>query len=167
MNYINIIEGFWRMNAYDRFSSSEIILYLYLVHICNQNYWNMPIACKTATLQSELGLNKSTIIRARVKLRERGLIEFTEGVQNSCSPKYRLLDIHSRKNATASATAHATDSATADETINKDIDRDKYNYSFAHQKKNRGHGIDKQKDKDQRRSIDVSPATQEGYNAPF
>jgi DNA-binding transcriptional MocR family regulator len=125
----------------------------------------MPIACKTATLQSELGLNKSTIIRARVKLRERGLIDFTEGVQNSCSPKYRLLDIHRCKNATASATAHATDSATADETINKD--RDKYNYSFAHQKKNRGHGIDKQKDKDQRRSIDVSPATQEGYDAPF
>ena len=165
MNYINIIEGFWKMNAYDRFSSSEIILYLYLVHICNQNYWNMPIACKTATLQSELGLNKSTIIRARVKLRERGLIEFTEGVQNSCSPKYRLLDINRCKNATASATAHATDSATADETINKD--RDKYNYSFAHQKKNRGHGIDKQKDKNQRRSIDVSPATQEGYDAPF
>lgn len=135
MNYINIIEGFWRMNAYDRFSSSEIILYLYLVHIGNQNYWNMPIACKTATLQSELGLNKSTIIRARTKLRKRGLIDFTEGVQNSCSPKYRLLDIHSCKNATASATAHATDSATADETINKDIDRDKYNYSFAHQKK--------------------------------
>ena len=163
MNYINIIEGFWKMNAYDRFSSSEIILYLYLVHICNQNYWNMPIACKTATLQSELGLNKSTIIRARVKLRERGLIEFTEGVQNSCSPKYRLLDINRCKNATASATAHAT----ADETINKDIDRDKYNYSFAHQKKNRGHGIDKQKDKNQRRSIDVSPAQQEGYDAPF
>ena len=147
------------MNAYDRFSSSEIILYPYLVHICNQNYWNMPIACKTATLQSELGLNKSTIIRARVKLRERGLIDFTESVQNSSSPKYRLLNIHSCKNA--------TDSATADETINKDIDRDKYNYSFAHQKKNRGHEIDKQKDKDQRRSIDVSPATQEGYNAPF
>ena len=167
MNYINIIEGFWRMNAYDRFSSSEIILYLYLVHICNQNYWNMPIACKTATLQSELGLNKSTIIRARVKLRERGLIEFTEGVQNSCSPKYRLLDINRCKNATASATAHATDSATADETINQDRNRDKYNYSFAHQKKNIGHGIDKQKDKNQRRSIDVSPATQEGYDAPF
>ena len=110
------------MNAYDRFSSSEIILYLYLVHICNQNYWEMPIACKTATLQSELGLNKSTIIRARVKLRERGLIDFTEGIQNSCSPKYRLLNIHSCKNATASATAYATDSATADETINKDID---------------------------------------------
>ena len=143
------------MNAYDRFSSSEIILYLYLVHICNQNYWNMPIACKTATLQSELGLNKSTIIRARAKLRERGLIEFTEGIQNSSSPKYRLLDIHGCRNATADAT------------INKDIDRDKYNYSFAHQKKNRGHGIDKQKDKDQRRSIDVSPATQEGYDAPF
>ena len=163
MNYINIIEGFWKMNAYDRFSSSEIILYLYLVHICNQNYWNMPIACKTATLQSELGLNKSTIIRARAKLRERGLIDFTEGVQNSCSPKYRLLDIHSCRNATA----RATDNATADATINKDTDRDKYNYSFAHQKKNRGYGIDKQKDKDQRRSIDVSPATQEGYDAPF
>ena len=151
------------MNAYDRFSSSEIILYLYLVHICNQNYWNMPIACKTATLQSELGLNKSTIIRARAKLRERGLIEFTEGVQNSCSPKYSLLDIHSCKNATASA----TDSATVGATNIKDNNRDKYNYSFAHQKKNRGHGIDKQKDKDQRRSIDVSPATQEGYDAPF
>ena len=163
MNYINIIEGFWRMNAYDRFSSSEIILYLYLVHLCNQNYWNMPIACKTATLQSELGLNKRTIIRARVKLRERGLIEFTEGVQNSSSPKYRMLNIHSCKNATA----YATDSATADETINKDNNKDKYNYSTAFEKKNRGHGIDKQKDKDQRRSIDVSPATQEGYDAPF
>ena len=167
MNYINIIEGFWKMNAYDRFSSSEIILYLYLVHICNQNYWNMPIACKTATLQSELGLNKSTIIRARAKLRERGLIEFTEGVQNSCSPKYSLLDIHSCKNATASATARATDSATAGATNIKDNNRDKYNYSTALEKKNRGYGITKQNDKDQRRSIDVSPATQEGYDAPF
>ena len=167
MNYINIIEGFWRMNAYDRFSSSEIILYLYLVHICNQNYWNMPIACKTATLQSELGLNKSTIIRARAKLRERGLIEFTEGVQNSCSPKYSLLDIHSCKNATASATARATDSATAGATNIKDNNKDKYNYSTAFEKKNRGYGITKQHDKDQRRSIDVSPATQEGYDAPF
>ena len=167
MNYINIIEGFWRMNAYDRFSSSEIILYLYLVHICNQNYWNMPIACKTATLQSELGLNKSTIIRARAKLRDRGLIEFTEGVQNSCSPKYSLLDIHRCKNATASATVRATDSATADETINKDIYRDKYNYSTAFEKKNRGYGTTKQNDKDQRRSIEVCPATQKGYDAPF
>jgi len=155
------------MNAYDRFSSSEIILYLYLVHICNQNYWEMPVACKTATLQSELGLNKSTIIRARVKLRERGLIEFTEGVQNSCSPKYRLLDIHSCKNATASATAHATDTATAGATISKDKNRDKYNYSIACEKKNRGYGTTKQDDKNQRRSIDVSPATQEGYDAPF
>lgn len=155
------------MNAYDRFSSSEIILYLYLVHICNQNYWNMPIACKTATLQSELGLNKSTIIRARAKLRERGLIDFTEGVQNSCSPKYRLLDIHSCKNATASATAHTTDTATAGATISKDKNRDKYNYSIACEKKNRGYGTTKQDDQNQRRSIDVSPATQEGYNAPF
>ena len=167
MNYINIIEGFWRMNAYDRFSSSEITLYLYLVHICNQNYWNMPIACKTATLQSELGMNKSTIIRARAKLRERGLIEFTEGVQNSCSPKYRILEIHSCKNATASATARATDSATAGATNIKDNNRDKYNYSTAFEKKNRGYGITKQNDKDQRRSIDVIPATQEGYDAPF
>ena len=167
MNYINIIEGFWRMNAYDRFSSSEIILYLYLVHICNQNYWNMPIACKTATLQSELGLNKSTIIRARAKLRERGLIDFTEGVQNSCSPKYRLLDIHSCKNATASATAHTTDTATAGATISKDKNRDKYNYSIACEKKNRGYGTTKQDDQNQCRSIDVSPATQEGYDAPF
>lgn len=151
------------MNAYDRFSSSEIILYLYLVHICNQNYWKMPIACKTATLQSELGLNKSTIIRARAKLRERGLIEFTEGVQNSCSPKYHLLNIHSCKNATASATAHAT----AGTTNIKDNNRDKYNYSIACEKKNRGYGITKQNDKNQRRSIDVSPATQEGYDAPF
>ena len=167
MNYINIIEGFWRMNAYDRFSSSEIILYLYLVHICNQNYWNMPIACKTATLQSELGMNKSTIIRARAKLRERGLIEFTEGVQNSCSPKYRILEIHSCKNATASATARATDSATAGATNIKDNNRDKYNYSTAFEKKNRGYGTTKQNNKDQRRSIDVSPATQKGYDAPF
>ena len=144
MNYINIIEGFWRMNAFDRFSSSEIILYLYLVHICNQNYWNMPIACKTATLQSELGLNKSTIIRARAKLRERGLIEFIEGVQNSCSPKYSLLDIHSCKNATASATARATDSATAGATNIKDNNRDKYNYSTAFEKKNRVYGTTKQ-----------------------
>ena len=132
------------MNAFDRFSSSEIILYLYLVHICNQNYWNMPIACKTATLQSELGLNKSTIIRARAKLRERGLIEFIEGVQNSCSPKYSLLDIHSCKNATASATARATDSATAGATNIKDNNRDKYNYSTAFEKKNRVYGTTKQ-----------------------
>ena len=35
------------------------------------------------------------------------------------------------------------------------------------EKKNRGYGITKQNDKDQRRSIDVKPATQEGYDAPF
>ena len=81
-------------------------------------------------------------------MRERGLIEFTEGVQNSCSPKYRILEIHSCKNATASATARATDSATAGATNIKNNNRDKYNYSTAFEKKNRGYGTTKQNNKD-------------------
>ena len=84
-------------------------------------------------------------------------------MQNSCSPKYSLLDIHSCKNATA----RATDSATAGATNTKNNNRDKYNYSTAFEKKNRGYGTTKQNNKNQRRSIEVCPATQEGYDAPF
>ena len=49
----------------------------------------MPVYCPTTVICATLGIDKSTI-RARQGLLQRGLIAFTEGVQNSQAPAYTI-----------------------------------------------------------------------------
>lgn len=117
MKYLDLINHFWEENRSNRFSSSECVLYFYLLNEANRKYWQMPFSCSTAIIVAETGLTKSTLTRAREGLRARGLISFKEGVQNSRAPTYFINEI--------AAIAFVTSNETACET-NKETDRRNY-----------------------------------------
>lgn len=91
MTYIEIINRFWKIHQFDHFSSAEIAVYFYLLNMANRNMWEDEIAVATAELCASIGMRRSTIIRARQSLREKGLIECREGVRNSRTPVYRIV----------------------------------------------------------------------------
>lgn len=105
MKYLDLINHFWEENRSNRFSSSECVLYFYLLNEANRKYWQMPFSCSTAIIVAETGLTKSTLTRAREGLRGRGLISFKEGVQNSRAPTYSINEIASTTFVTGNETA--------------------------------------------------------------
>lgn len=117
MTYIDYINQIWELNRIARFTPAEREILFYLLNECNKQYWQMPIYCPTAIMAATLGINKSTIWRAREQLAKRGIISFTEGVQNSRAPSYTLLI-----NATADAIGRESARATAQATYIKTTD---------------------------------------------
>lgn len=105
MKYLDLINHFWEENRSNRFSSSECVLYFYLLNEANRKYWQMPFSCSTAIIVAETGLTKSTLTRAREGLRGRNLISFKEGVQNSRAPTYSISEIAATTFATVDKTA--------------------------------------------------------------
>lgn len=130
MTYIEIINRFWKIHQFDHFSSAEIAVYFYLLNIANRNMWEDEIAVATAELCASVGMRRSTIIRARQSLREKGLIECREGVRNSRTPVYRIVT-----SATTKATTKTTTKAATKETLYKDKDIDKENISLSTEEK--------------------------------
>lgn len=124
MGYIDYINRLWELNRSNRFKPSERELFFYLLNECNRQYWQMPVYCPTTVICATLGIDKSTIIRARQGLAQQGIITFTEGVQNSQAPAYTI---------TMDATACATGHATACATISKDKTQIKTSNSNAHE----------------------------------
>ena len=130
MTYIEIINRFWKIHQFDHFSSAEIAVYFYLLNMANRNMWEDEIAVATAELCASIGMRRSTIIRARQSLREKGLIECREGVRNSRTPVYRIVT-----SATTKATTKTTTKPTTKETLYKDKDIDKENISLSTEEK--------------------------------
>lgn len=120
MTYLALINHFWVENRQVKFAAAEVCLYLYLLDEANRNFWRMPIACPTSAITAYLAISKPSLKRARDNLRRRGLIDFSDGVQNSKPPAYYIIGCE-----TASETDGETAHNTAGETIIKDIDIDK------------------------------------------
>lgn len=127
MGYIEHANRFWKMNEEERFTQSECILYFYLLNACNRNYWRSPFSVATTIITYATSLSKQTLMRAREGLKQRGLITFTKGVQNSSAPLYSIIE-----NVTACETALGTACETADGTIynNKNKNYNKIDSSF-------------------------------------
>lgn len=119
MEYIKLINRFWKTNRNVQFTMAETTLYFYLLNEANRNYWQMPIACATAIICASTGMTKATLVRARNGLRRKGFITFTEGVQHSRAPTYQISTFET-DGETADKTAYKTDDETNRATIIKD-----------------------------------------------
>ena len=91
MSYIDLINQFWRMNRIEPFTPTEMCLYFYLL-----NQWNIyresKFTIKSSIMFVELKMTKRTIYEVRDRLKERGLISFTEGERRSSSPVYQIIE---------------------------------------------------------------------------
>lgn len=73
-------------------STTQGYLYLCLLNECNQRIWPASFDCSNRLLCALTGIQEKTLIEARKKLQEFGLIKFEPGITKKKSPTYYLLD---------------------------------------------------------------------------
>lgn len=93
MTYIDYMNQFWRLAAYESFAASEVALYAFLVNECNKFHWKMPFSCPTFHVCNRLRMSKQTLVTARERLAKRKLISFTNGTTRFQPSKYLLLEL--------------------------------------------------------------------------
>lgn len=79
MSYIDFLNGFWRLRNIEGISSHEAYLYFALLQIANLNKWEDDFSASLGRLESMTEMSRHTIIKARTRLIELGLIMFKEG----------------------------------------------------------------------------------------
>lgn len=90
MNYIDLINQFWKIRRAKRISAYEADLYYYLLNECNSRMWLNPFELPTTLLCAELGISRKTLSDLRNRLRQKGLIEFEEGNRNKHGASYLI-----------------------------------------------------------------------------
>lgn len=78
MNYIAEIRAFYDWLEMNEVEASHISLWHGLMHIANKVRWQQDFTVPMSTLEFKTGLKRSSIYRARNKLKQLGLIDFRE-----------------------------------------------------------------------------------------
>jgi len=127
MNGYTLANHFRKLRLSFPFSATEADLFYELVALCNERGWPTEFFYSNPLLCAHLGMSESTLIRARNRLKQAGLLEFTSGHKRSPTV-YRLFDpdaeipLHNAsKNASTSASISASKSESRSATsINKE-----------------------------------------------
>lgn len=79
MNYIELINNFWKADLEFSFTGNETKLYMFLLYTSNSLSWQNPfrLSYRQIALRVNLGIN--TVKSARNRLKQAGLIDFSEG----------------------------------------------------------------------------------------
>lgn len=117
MNYIELINLFWQTRRTVRLSSGEADLYYYLMQECNVRNWENPFACSNGIICATIGITEKTLIDARNRLQQKGLITFSAGQRRRMSPVYTLL-YHKKESITGSIQGSKRESKTESITPN-------------------------------------------------
>jgi len=103
MNYIELINHFWKLDRERPFAASDTRLYFYLVHTCNSLGWKNPFGHADRHLAHHISVSVNTIRKAKIRLIDAGLINVASPEKPSNSvqgqTKYTILTVS--KNDTA------------------------------------------------------------------
>lgn len=83
MNYIELINNFWKADIEYSFTGNETKLYMFLLHTSNSLGWKNPFRLSYRQIELGCNLTVNTVKSARNKLRQAGLICFLEGRKGS------------------------------------------------------------------------------------
>ena len=59
--------------------TSEIVLYAFLFNECNCDFWRMTFECSSNKICKTLRMSKQTLVDARKRLSDKGLVDFIPG----------------------------------------------------------------------------------------
>lgn len=90
MNYLKLITQFWQLRRSKRITSLQADLYYYLIQECNERGWENPFQCSNKLICASIPISEPSLIDARNRLQQLGLIEFENGKRNEFSPVYEL-----------------------------------------------------------------------------
>lgn len=85
MQYINLINHYWKLREQGILNGSSGDLYLYLLHTSNGLGWKNPFHQTNALICGFLGISEKKLIVNRNKLKQEGLIEFQAGRKGKSS----------------------------------------------------------------------------------
>lgn len=85
MEYITEIKAFYNLTVDNPLSTGQIALWHALMYINNKCHWTKDFTVSNTTLQLYTGLSKRGVIDAKNVLKQRGLIDFTNGNRGKSS----------------------------------------------------------------------------------
>jgi hypothetical protein len=81
MSYINYLNTFWQLRQDEFIAPTEADLYFALLQIANLTKWQDEFTASLGRLESMTDMSRHTIIKARNRLVELGLIAFEQGTK--------------------------------------------------------------------------------------
>ena len=93
MTYLELINNFWQEFGNKGMQPNDVLLYFYLLDHCNRISWQNPFSLTNKNLMLMLEFSEKTLIGARSRLKERGLIDFEKGDRNCKSPVYLIIGV--------------------------------------------------------------------------
>ena len=102
MQYINLINNFWRIDEWKGFNGNETRLYFFLLHLANRSFWNIEwIEYGDEKAKAMLGISSVVLRTAREKLKEALLIDFVVGGRGyRIKTRYKILTPSLQSNLT-------------------------------------------------------------------
>jgi hypothetical protein len=116
MNGYTLANHFRKLRYSFPFSSVEADLFYELVAVCNERNWPTEFQYSNPLLCATLGMVETTLIRARNRLKQAGLLEFTSGHKRSPTV-YRFLDPDAPQIPLPKASKSASTNASTSESI--------------------------------------------------
>lgn len=93
MNYIELINNFWRTNDEKSIGTVAGMLYFHLLDISNKQNWRNPFNRQNTKICADLGITNPTLLKARNELKQRGLIEFFSKGKGDTNVKYEINNV--------------------------------------------------------------------------
>lgn len=93
MTYVELLSEFWRQNGFKPFGAMDATVYFYLVHQCYIRDWLSPFELQTRNLELALGITRKSIQESKNRLKQRGMIDFTDGNRGK-TPSYSILGLN-------------------------------------------------------------------------
>lgn len=93
MKYIELAIHSWEIRLQGMMTGLDWELYMYLLNTCNRLMWKNPFNVPTSKMCDQLDVSKNTLMKRRNRLKELGLIDFTEGSTNTRPPVYYILPV--------------------------------------------------------------------------
>lgn len=96
MNYIELINSFWRFydENKDKISPSDIVLYKVLLRYCNKIGWINPFTINPFLMSEINPLSVNTYYKSFKNLNDIGLIKWTKGKHNVSNQQVTILKIN-------------------------------------------------------------------------
>lgn len=90
MNYIELINQFWQIRRSRRITSLQADVYFCLLNECNLRGWENPFEISNGLICASIGISEPSLIDARNRLQQAGLIQFEKGIRKAKRPVYYL-----------------------------------------------------------------------------
>jgi len=79
LNYLKLINQFWRWKKLYNFSHAETVLYFAILDCANNMHWQKPFHIPNTVLMKICDIDRKQLARCRARLIEKGLIQYTNG----------------------------------------------------------------------------------------